>query len=210
MTVGVFADPRTQYLTVDGKSVAVRSEFTFFEADSSDPKAIFSDIGEKTPISNVQLTDDRGQLSTIYYTGSARVTRFDAGEIFRFDIDNVISLGSVSAFPQWNQEVFYSLNDIVQGDDGNLYRSLQSGNLGNNPTSPSPSFWSQIEFNIVFNLSETYSTGDIVIGSDGQLYSSQVDDNIGNDPTTDGVNWAPAVERPSSTIFAFNNLGGFN
>lgn len=207
---GIFADPRNQYLTVDGKSAAVRSEFTFFKADSSDPKAIFSDIGETTPISNIQLTDDRGQLSPVYYNGSARVTRFDAGGIFRFDIKNVIALGSVSTFQQWNQEVIYSLNDIVQGDDGNLYRSLQNGNLDNDPTLPSPTFWSQIEFNTIFNLNETYSTDDIVIGSDGQLYSSQVDDNIGNDPTTDGVNWAPAVERPSSTIFALNNLGGFN
>lgn len=132
----VFIDPRPQYTNVGANSAAVRSRFTFFESGTNDPKPVFADSGKVTAISNVQLTNDRGELAAVYFDGVARVTREDeltSGFKQRYDIDPVEGSGSASTFQQWSSEVTYSIGDVVQASDTNLYQSKTNNNLNNDP-----------------------------------------------------------------------------
>ena len=144
--MAVYDDPKTQYLSKDGTSAAVRSRFTFFDVGTNDPKAIFSDAAFETPISNVQLTNKRGELPSIFYDGLARILREDLAPdgnyVLRWDEPAVEAFGGASTFQQWSSDRTYNAGDIVQGSDGALYQSDVDGNLGNDPTDQPSNFWS--------------------------------------------------------------------
>lgn len=134
--VATFIDPRTQYVNVGATSASVRSRFTFLESGTNNPKAVFFDIGKASPASNVQLTNERGELAAIYFDGVIRVIREDeliSGFKQRYDIDPVEGSGSASTFQQWSSEVTYSISDVVQASDGDLYQSKTNNNKNNDP-----------------------------------------------------------------------------
>lgn len=134
MALGLYVDDRTQFSTIDGTQAAVLSEFTFLVSNSSNPKAVFSDQLGENAISNVQLTNDRGQFDTpIYFDEVARVTRFDAGDIFRSDDNEVLALGGVIVSGEWDASTTYSINDIVT-EAGIGYKSRVDNNLNNTPS----------------------------------------------------------------------------
>ncbi len=185
-----FIDPNPQYTTVD-LGIAARSQFEFFDSATSNPKAIFADDEKQTPLSNPVLTNIRGELPVIYFDGTARVVRKDDinGVLKeRWDIDFVSGAGAASTFQQWNASVTYSISEIVQASDGNLYQSAINGNLNNDPIS-SPTAWVQIA---TLNWSPviTYPINANAVGSDGVLYKSLINGNLNNDPTVSPSEWS--------------------
>lgn len=105
----------------------------------------------------------------------------------------------------------YAINDVVTGDDGQIYFSLAASNIGNTP-STSPTKWQlyfgtdiATEFVTTWGSGFTYVTGDSTVGSDGTVYTSLVDANINHDPVGDGgVHWAASstVLKTSEAFFA--------
>ncbi len=158
--MATFIDPRTQYLTVDGK-LAARSSFEYFDSGTLVPKAIFADAGSQTALDNPVLTNDRGELPQVFFDGVARVIRNDRSsvtgdaDIFRWDLDPVQGAGGVGTFPQWSSEVNYPVGSIVQDSNGRLQQSLVTPNLNNDPTSTS-GFWETFpSLNPLFPYAET-------------------------------------------------------
>ena len=103
-------------------------------------------------------------------------------------------------FGTFNIATTYSHNDIVTGSDGQVYQSLISGNVGNDPTLalqvPTPAwtlyFGNMLaqEFVAVWSGTTTYAQGDHSQGSDGQIYTSLVNTNLNYNPVGDGaVHW---------------------
>ena len=93
----------------------------------------------------------------------------------------------------WSSVVTYSLNEYVQGSDGNLYKSLTSNNIGNDPTTSAVE-WEQVNFVGVWNTNITYSIGNVVQTSTGNLWKA-LTATSGNDPEIDGgANWLPAID----------------
>lgn len=134
---GEFINPKEQYLNIAGSAAAVRSKFTYLESGTDDAKAVFTDTGLSVSTSNVQETDSRGELPRLFFAGNARITRYDLinGKlILRWDLDPVEGIGSATSFQQWSSEVVYSIGDIVQASDGELYKSLTDNNINNDPS----------------------------------------------------------------------------
>lgn len=115
----------------------------------------------------------------------------DSDDVQIWERDPVGGESDEGAFSIWGSTITYSINEIVEGSDGNFYKSITNSNTGNDPTS-SAANWEQIEFIGVWNTNITYSIGDTVRGSDGNLYRA-LTATSGNDPISDRVNWAQAI-----------------
>lgn len=108
----------------------------------------------------------------------------------------------------------YAINDIVVGDDGQIYFSRVASNTGNTP-STSPLAWQlyfgpdvATEFVTTWINTVTYVTGDSTIGSDGNSYTA-VTTTTGNNPVGDGgVHWTPN-STISATSSGLNGSGTF-
>lgn len=92
----------------------------------------------------------------------------------------------------------YGINDIIVGDDGQIYFSRIAANIGNTP-STSPTSWQlyfgpdmATEFVTTWGSGFTYAVGDSTVGSDGATYTSIVANNTNHNPVGDGgVHWGP-------------------
>ena len=179
----------------------VGAKLFFFEPGTTTLKTIYSDPVLTNPTTNPQLSDDGGRYTNdIYLDGSYDVTQQDnSGTPTGFD---GITLWGPKRWSQstegqlqlWDSTITYETGDIVLGSDGNYYRSLQTPNQGNDPTTSS-TFWELLRFGRVWNASITYDIGDSVYGNDGFLYLSRVASNLNNDPTLAGNNdkWRPGA-----------------
>lgn len=118
-------------------------------------------------------------------------------------------------FAAWDTATTFVRNDIITGDDGQVYISLISANLNNTP-STSPTKWSlyfgldvAMEFVTTWVSTYVFSTGDSTVGSDGTVYTSVIDANTNHNPVGDGgVHWAVATSSslgpaPTATKMSF-------
>ena len=98
---------------------------------------------------------------------------------------------------RWNVNETYQSRDPVIASDANIYTSLSSDNLGNDPIS-SPSDWQATGTGgaattpfLDWDSSINYGVGtnNIVEGSDGNYYLSISTPNLNEDPTTEPTFW---------------------
>lgn len=105
-------------------------------------------------------------------------------------------------FGTYNPATAYALNDIIIGDDTQVYISIAAGNTGNTP-SLLPTKWTLYfgldvanEFVTAWGSGFTYNTGDHTVGSDNQVYISLSDANTNHNPVGDaGVHWVVTTDR---------------
>lgn len=113
-------------------------------------------------------------------------------------------------FGAWAVGTTYALNDIIVGDDTQIYISIASGNIGNTP-STSPTLWTlyfgldvATEFVTTWGSGFTYMTGDHAVGSDGTVYQSLIDTNTNHNPVGDGnVHWTADTDGTMPTKMTF-------
>lgn len=113
-------------------------------------------------------------------------------------------------FGTWSSGTAYAMNDIVIGDDTQVYMSTATTNTGNIPSS-SPAQWVlyfgpcvSTEFVTTWGAGFTYIAGDHTVGSDGVVYTSQVNANINHNPVGDGgTHWAVATDSTVQTNVTF-------
>jgi len=187
-----FINPRPQYLLNDG-SVLPNGLMNYYENDSLIRKDTFSDVNEENKNANPVPLNADGSMPNVFYAGTARtILTFDdgSGEQQRFDVDGVGAFGSGAAFDIWNSIVEYEDGALVEGSDGEYYRSIQNNNTANDPTS-SPTFWEQVSFLRTYNANITYALNDGgVVASDGKIYFSLQAANLNNDPTSSPTFWS--------------------
>ena len=190
----IFYDPMPQFALADGR-VNAGGSVEFFKSGTSDPLDTFNDslLENKNP--NPLILDGAGRLPRCYTDGSsAKIIVRDAGGVLQGERDPVGGESVAGELSSWNPKVVYVKGSLAKGSDGVYYISLVDSNVNNDPTSPSPAFWSEIRFLGVYNADEDYQIGDVIQTIDGYLWASQVSPNIGNNPTIDsGVNWLPAI-----------------
>lgn len=182
-----FLNPQPQFLKPDGSPI-LDGFLNFYENGTEIRKDTFADVNLTAPKNPnpVPLNPD-GTVPNIFYDGTARVIlTYGAGQ--RFDLGSVGDSGSEAALDIWSSVVEYSEGALVEASDDEYYRSLQSSNLGNDPTS-SPVFWEQVQFLRLWNANINYSLGDLILGSDGKLYSSLQNSNLNKDPISEPTWW---------------------
>src|ERR1019366_478069 len=105
----------------------------------------------------------------------------------------------------------YGINDIITGDDGQIYFSLAASNTGNTP-STSPSKWQlyfgpdmATEFVTTWATGTVFAVGDSTVGSNGTVYTSSAAANTAHDPVSDGgVHWnvSTTVKATAQAFFS--------
>ena len=165
----------------------------FFDSNTNADKETYKDDVESIRNELNVAVDANGNLPNIFFSGSAAVIYLDEfGEQY-YARNPVGAERELGDFSPWDAAVSYDKNDIVEASDGNIYRSISSGNINNDPTT-SPEEWEEIRFIGVWNTNISYSVGDVVQTTEGNLWKA-VASNSANNPSSDGgSNWLPAID----------------
>lgn len=107
--------------------------------------------------------------------------------------------------PIWDASTTYDTDDFVRGSDDELYRSIPSSNIGNDPIS-SADKWSRIIIITEWNTNDFYAIDDVVQASDGNLYKSLVGSNLANDPVSSPSKWSDTNQVHTKPI----DIGDWN
>ncbi len=181
-----FINPVPQFLDNSGDPI-IGGEANFYENGTLVRKDTYSDINKNTLNANPVPLTAAGRVPNVFYDGTARVIiTHSTGQLF--DKDGVGDSGSGASFDIWNSVVEYGDGALVEASDEEYYRSLQSSNLGNDPTS-SPTFWEMVEFLRTWNANVTYDINQFALGPDGKLYTSLQNSNLAKNPTTETAWW---------------------
>ena len=194
-------NPVPQYFDNDGDLV-VDGQMFYFVSGTNTTLDTFTDNTKTTKNTHPVLLDASGRLPNVWFEGSAKQILKGTLEILGvltpdqqiWERDPVGAENITGDFSLYDNLILYNVNDIVEGSDGKFHISLSTANQGNDPTTPSPTKWSEIRFLGVYNASQSYSIGNVVQEADGSLWASQTNTNLGNTPSSDsGTNWIPAV-----------------
>lgn len=129
------------------------------------------------------------------------VWRFSIRTVALRPMDN--NNAKLITFGAYNAVTSYAVNDVIVGDDGQIYFSRTAANVGNTP-STSPLSWQLYfgpdvaqEFVTTWINTVAYVIGDSTVGSDGNVYTA-IANTTGNNPVSDGgAHWVV-----SSTVVA--------
>jgi hypothetical protein len=194
-----YINPASQYFDNSG-NVLSGGTIDFYQSGTNTRLNTYADSTFDTLNTNPVVLDAAGRIPNVFYEGSAKVVIRSAaadcnstGTLISED-DPVGGEQTTGELAFWESIVTYSLNSIVQGSDNKFYISLQAANINHDPTTPAPTWWSEIRFLGVYNASKSYSIGDVVQDSTGALWASQSASNLANTPSSDsGTNWLPAI-----------------
>lgn len=188
-----YTNPTPQYLDNNGDPVP-SGKLYFYKSGTISPLTTYKDENESIANTNPVLLDEAGRTGNIFFQGSAKVILTTNDDVQIWERDPVGGEKELGDFSKWDTLVSYDLNDIVEGSDGEFYKSLSNANQGNDPTT-SPEEWENIRFIGVWNTNITYSSGDVVQTSTGNLWKSLISQD-GNDPELDdGTNWTVAINE---------------
>ena len=194
-----YINPATQYFD-NSNNVLAGGTIDFYKSGTNNRLNTYADATFDTLNTNPVVLDAAGRIPNVFYEGSAKVVIRAApadcngtGTLISED-DPVGGEQTTGELAFWESIVTYSLNSIVQGSDNKFYISLQASNINHDPTTPAPTWWSEIRFLGVYNASKSYAIGDVIQDSTGALWASQTASNLANTPSTDsGTNWLPAI-----------------
>ncbi len=182
-------------------------EMFFFEPNgSTTPKDTFADFEENTTNTNPVVLDANGLEPDIFGVGSYRVvlraapTTAGVDGVQQWERDPVdFETSATTGFSDWLSTITYGIGDIIKGSDGNLYVSILSPNLNNDPTSVATA-WTQWDLLRRWNTNETYQVDDVVRStSTGIVYTAvQISTGVDPDTDTDDSHWL--TPRPSRAV----------
>lgn len=207
-----FLNPAPRFFDAEGK-VLDGGTVTFLTTNTLTLKDIFSDINLTVIAANPVKLGSGGEMPFRFLNGSYRIRIESKTGVLIDDLDPIAGNPALfGAFGTWNTAVVYSIDNSVQGSDGEYYKSLTNNNVANDPTTPSPGFWVKLIFIEEWNTNISYSIGFCVKASNNELYRSLSNLNSGNDPTLDTTrtNWVnlgmTSVANAAAKTFAFNNF----
>ena len=194
-----FIDPSPQYRP--------NSKLFFFRSGTNSQLTTYKDQFETIANTHPVLTDSLGVVPNIFFSGSAKLIVLDENDVQYIERDPISGEVELGEFNLWDTVVDYDKNDIVEGSDGNFYKSLSNGNVANDPIT-SADKWELFKLIGVWNTNITYSVGDVVLSTTGNLWKA-LTAAAGNDPETDdGTNWSVAIngqwinKSSAFTVFA--------
>ena len=193
-----YQNPKPQYLDGAGNPF-VNGQLFFFKSGTNSQLTTYKDELESIPNTHPVLLDAAARVPNVFFSGSAKVTLIAddlfTGEVGKqiFSDDPVGGEKELGDFTFWDTKVSYDLNDIVEGSNGEFYKSLTNANQANDPLT-SADKWELLKLIGVWNTNITYSIGDVVLSAVGNLWKA-ITATAGNDPVTDdGTNWLPAID----------------
>ncbi len=188
-----------QQYSDDAGDPLISGKLFVYDSGTLTPKDTYADINLTILNTNPIILDGAGRQPNVWFDGFAKII-MTASDDVQIQERDPIGSSSGGAFSSWTSTIIYGENELVEGSDGNFYRSLSGGNSGNDPTTDTSS-WTRVQFTETWNINDTYTIDDLVQGSDGKLYIAITSGNSGNDPVSDAVNWQSA-----STPFVIGDI----
>jgi len=188
------------------------SKLFFFASGTNTQLVTYKDQFETTGLENTHpvLTNSDGVVPNIFFSGSAKLVIQDENSVQYGEFDPVGGQTELGNFSPWDAVVTYDENDLVEGSDGEFYKSLSNGNAGNDPTL-TPEEWEQVNFIGVWNTNITYAVGNVVQSTTGNLWKA-LTATAANDPETDdGTSWLPSIDGAKiPEVIALENLNSWD
>lgn len=164
----------------------------FYEPGTTTDKTVYQDSDLSIAHSQPVEIDADGLQPDIFFDGEAKAVLYTApigsGGVLVDTADPIGEAAEDSGIKDWSASATYDLNDVVKGSDGNHYQSVQGSNTNNNPTTPSPSWWMQLEWISVWNTNYTYAEDQLVTYGD-KVWRSLQGSNQGNTPAVGSAYW---------------------
>lgn len=181
-----FGELDTQYFDASGDPLS-GGKIYFFESGTTTPKTTYADINNSIPNTHPVVLDAAGRQPNIFFDGVAKATLTDSADVTIVTRDPVGETAT-NFGDEWVSTRIYSSNDVVIASDGQYYRSLQSANQNNNPTTTS-GYWTLL-YSVEWNSGITYGLS-AVVTYDNQQYQSLQASNSNHQPDTSPLWWVP-------------------
>ena len=129
-----------------GAAPLENGQIDFFESGSSTVrKTTYSDIGESIPNPNPLILRGDGRVPDVYGTGTYRVVVRTSSGIQILARDPVGGDQGLTFGSDWSALEVYSVSDVVR-DDARYWQSLNSNNVGNQPSINGGIDWVELPF----------------------------------------------------------------
>ena len=181
-----YGDLDTQYFD-DAGDPLINGKIFFFETGTTTPKPTFADVNFTIPNAHPVILTAAGRQPNIFFQGVAKAVLATSAGVQILVRDPVGETASAFGNP-WLASKDYNANDVVQGSDGDFYRSLVNGNVNNNPVTTSGS-WTFL-YSVEWSAGTTYKTGSVVT-YESIVYQSLQDANLNENPSTEAAFWIP-------------------
>jgi hypothetical protein len=181
-----YGDLDTQYFD-DAGDPLINGKIFFFETGTTTPKPTFADVNFTIPNAHPVILTAAGRQPNIFFQGVAKAVLATSAGVQMLVRDPVGETASAFGNP-WLASKDYNANDVVQGSDGDFYRSLVNGNVNNNPVTTSGS-WTFL-YSVEWSAGTTYKTGSVVT-YETIVYQSLQDANLNENPSTEAAFWIP-------------------
>lgn len=205
-----FGSLGTQYLDDNGDPLSAGT-INFYEKGTLTPKTTYSDEALTTANPDPVVLDAAGRQPDVFFDGEARAILKNSSGTTIEDTDPVGESVNDSGIGDWSSSATYDIYDLVKGSDSLYYLSVQNSNTGNDPTTPSPTWWMQASFFTEYNSNYTYAQDDLVYRA-GTLWRSRQASNSGNTPSVTSAWWQPlnaeAVLSGTQRTSAFTAVKG--
>ena len=189
----------TQYFDGAGNPL-IDGKLYIYESGTTTPKTTYADSSLTIANTNPVILTGDGRQPNVWFDGTAKIILTGSDDV-QIEVRDPIGGAISGEFDSWSSVTIYGLNNIVEGSDGNFYKSISSSNVGNDPTTNTTN-WTRVQFTETWNTNNTYTIDDIVQGSDGKLYVAITSSNTGNDPISDVVNWIPVGSEPDLVLLS--------
>ena len=189
-----FGSLDTQYFD-DAGDPLVSGKIYFYETGTTTQKDTFADVNLTIPNTNPVILTAAGRQPNIFFDGVAKaiLTKSDNTQIL---VRDPVGETESNFGDAWVASKTYVANDVVQGSNGEFYRSLINGNVNNNPISTTGS-WTFL-YSIEWSAGTTYKLGSVVTLNQ-LFYQSLQNANLNKDPSTQTAWWVPIQLVWSST-----------
>jgi DNA-binding beta-propeller fold protein YncE len=195
-----YGDLDTQYFD-DAGDPLINGKIFFFETGTTTPKPTFADVNFTIPNAHPVILTAAGRQPNIFFQGVAKAVLATSAGVQILVRDPVGETASTFGNP-WIASKDYNANDVVQGSDGDFYRSLVNGNVNNNPVTTSGS-WTFL-YSVEWSAGTTYKTGSVVT-YETIVYQSLQNANLNQNPSTATSFWVPIqLVWKSTSVYALN------
>jgi hypothetical protein len=195
-----YGDLDTQYFD-DAGDPLINGKIFFFETGTTTPKPTFADVNFTIPNAHPVILTAAGRQPNIFFQGVAKAVLATSAGVQILVRDPVGETASTFGNP-WIASKDYNANDVVQGSDGDFYRSLVNGNVNNNPVTTTGS-WTFL-YSVEWSAGTTYKTGSVVT-YESIVYQSLQNANLNQNPSTATTFWVPIQLVWSATsVYALN------
>ena len=200
-----FGSLDTQYFD-DAGDPLVSGKIYFYETGTTTPKNTYADVNYTILNPNPVILTAAGRQPNIFFDGVAKaiLTKSDNTQIL---VRDPVGETESNFGDAWISTKTYQANDVVQGSNGEFYRSLVNNNINNNPVTTTGS-WTFL-YSVEWSAGTTYKLGSVVTYQ-AIVYQSLQNANLNKNPSTETSWWVPIqlVWNSTSTYAISANVVG--